>query len=1214
MQKVSSDYVESMKSIGRNHGYIRITLGIVNSEAQENIRVSDETELVYFSDTIVEQGLEVTQPYVTCEENWSKVDGSMYFLPAESEGNVYYENGLVSKDLNGAIVFDFGGEAYDVVGFTIDFGENYPVDFVISNGTDILEFENNDTRYFSTDRGLHNMSNLVILPTRMVNGDGRLRIYSLSMGVSNTFTNENTISYSETTYVSPIAETLPSTDVSFSVANYENYYNPDNPESVMAFFEVGQEVKVQFGYDTHDDGEIEWLPETVTHLKTWRATDSDASFTATDSFDNVQSTYYKGKYNSEGITLYDLAEEVFADAGIEDYTIDKVLNDIVVYNPLPPVPHTQALQIIANAGRCTLREDRTGKIFIEGTFIPDYSLTCNGETEYSRVANVGFNTPKRAYAIESQDFSLLSDDYMGYMGEVDLTQVGYTSSEISDGNGNFSTNPIVTLELETSYAPSGLNIQFRNVAPQEFTITTYLYGEQVDTFTVENPDYSYKFTDAFNEFDVMAIEFTKGHPNSRVTIDYIGFGSFADYTIERNQIKSSPVTTRIDKIKNIVVSSFNYKDSPDNIKSLVTTTITNATENNYTFHFSNPSYGFEVNVAEGTADTEIIESGCYEIIVRLSNIESTDVKLDIKGYEYDVDEQLINVTHNANGIEKSWSNPLISTVGHAELIESWLSDYYLGDVEYDITWRGDPRLDADDLINLELKTGKIANVRAYQNTLTFGGAWSGDIRAKTVYQSNSGAKTKIVPPTITSNLTYNGSEQTATVSPYDPAMVSVTGITGTNAGEYTATIHLIDSEHYKWSDGTFSDRYVTWTIKKQTLTVPNVTSNLTYTGSQQTATVSSYDSTKISVTGITGTNAGTYTATKSLRDTSNYAWSDNTTEAKTQDWTIGKATGYITVSKSRISLSIATQTDSLTVNSYSGASYSYSTSGSTSAINVSKSGDTFTFSDTTNTVGTVTLTLTTPATDNYNAYSRTITATYTAYSVPSWSTGTDAELAQAIQLHKDGVINLYNYWNVGDERDVQLSAISATPAQPAQTVTWVIMDQGGIEGDGLFVAGMKNCLTNTVDMWSQVSPDGWDISALREWANYATDSFKNALPSTFASLFILVQNTSERSGGVDYKYVGDYFALFAEKQLFGTNIRANPNYETTLSQFAYYAQDANRIKKKLGNSASSYSAYWQRSASTTAGNWCIVNTSGGSSYYANTSSGNFGIALFGVIG
>ena len=334
MQKVSPEYVESMKSIGRNRGYIKVTLGIINAEAQENLEVSDSTDLAYFSQNALIEGAEITQPYATCEQNWSKVDGSMYFLPANAQGTVFYNNGLVGESILSAISFDFGGETYDVAGFTIDFGDNYPIDFTISNGTDTITITDNDKRYFSTEQGIHDIQTLTITATRMLGGQDRLRIYSLSMGVSNTFTNENTLDYTETSYVSPIADTLPSTDVSIKVVNYDNYYNPDNPNSILAFFEVGQEVRVQFGYDTNDDGEIEWLPETVTHLKTWGATDSDATFTATDKFDYLQGVYYGGKYNSSGVTLYDLAVDVLSDAGITDYKLDTVLKQVSVVNPL----------------------------------------------------------------------------------------------------------------------------------------------------------------------------------------------------------------------------------------------------------------------------------------------------------------------------------------------------------------------------------------------------------------------------------------------------------------------------------------------------------------------------------------------------------------------------------------------------------------------------------------------------------------------------------------------------------------------------------------------------------------------------------------------------------------------------------------------------------------------------------------------------------------
>ena len=732
MQKVSNDYVESMKDIGRNRGYIKVTLGIINSKAQEELKVADGTDLAYFSESNLSDSIVASQIYATCEQNFSKVDGSMYFLPPQSQSASYYYNGLVSDDLLGSISFDFGGDIFDVAGFTIDFGDNYPVDFTISNGTDTITITDNDKRYFSVEQGLHDIETLTISATRMLGGQDRLRIYSLSMGVTNVFTNENTLRYSETTYVSPLADSLPSTDVSITVENYEQYYNPDNPNSVLAFFEVGQEVKVQFGYDSKDDGEIEWLPETITHLKTWQATDRDATFTATDIFDYLSGIYYGGKYYTDGITLYDLAEDVMEDAGIEDYKIDSTLRLITVHNPLPAVEHTQALQIIANAGRCTLREDRDGKIYIESTFIPDYEITSNGETDYSNVDNIKNDTEKIAYAICSNDFSLLSDANLRFMGEVDTDTVGYTSSAIADASGDFTTNPKITLTLEADYSPSALNIRFRNVAPQEFVITTKRNGTTVETVTITDPDVAFTYTDGFDEFNVMEIEFTKGHPNARITIDKLLFGAPTDYTIERNMMHDSPTATRQERIKSVNVSMFNYKDSAEDAKNLVTSVIKDAEDKQYTFTFNNASYGFTASVEEGTADIDIIKSSAYAITVELSNVATTDVKIAIQGYEYSVDEQIYSVSHNATGAEKTWSNPLISDSEHADLIESWLADFFMGDVEYEFSWRGDPRIDADDLFFLELKTGEMVTVRNYQNTLDFTGAWSGTMKARKV--------------------------------------------------------------------------------------------------------------------------------------------------------------------------------------------------------------------------------------------------------------------------------------------------------------------------------------------------------------------------------------------------------------------------------------------------------------------------------------------------
>lgn len=87
MQNVSKAYKQSMKAIGRNRGYIRATLGIINSEAQKNAEVNEKTSVTYFSDTSKPfNGYSVDRVYTTAEQDFSKVDGSMYFLPKQASG------------------------------------------------------------------------------------------------------------------------------------------------------------------------------------------------------------------------------------------------------------------------------------------------------------------------------------------------------------------------------------------------------------------------------------------------------------------------------------------------------------------------------------------------------------------------------------------------------------------------------------------------------------------------------------------------------------------------------------------------------------------------------------------------------------------------------------------------------------------------------------------------------------------------------------------------------------------------------------------------------------------------------------------------------------------------------------------------------------------------------------------------------------------------
>lgn len=760
MQSVSREYKESMRGIGRNRGYIKATIGIVNSKAQEEAEVlPDRNNLLYFSNLRAPfNGGVVDRIYAMPEENFSRIDNTMYFAPDENAGFTYYNNGIVAENVGGEIYISFGDTQYDIKGLSIDFGDCYPTHFSIENDIRTLTYENNNTRYWNTEDAYAKTSFLMITPLQMVNRNGRLRILKFSCGITNTFVNEDVINYSEKEYVSPIAETLPSNDVTLTVKNYDLYYLPDNPDSALAFMEQGQEVKVALGYDVNGKGNIEWLPERVTYLKTWKANESQAVFTATDVFDNMAGTYYKGKYRTEGISLYDLAVDVFEDAKIENYFIDTYLQDIIVYNPVPVVSHSVALQIIANAGRCAIRQDRYGRIHLQTSFVPEMIVTANNQTEYSHAENLLTNDVKAAYATASNDFSVLDGSIRFLPDNGAYLETGYISeslwmesndAEVKNrlsfrlGNnmkafrigGHWKGEmPVLTITLEASYTAFGFGINFRNVAPKRFEIITYHADSIVKHVTVKNPQINYYTNEAFMDFDKMEIVFSIGYPNSRIFVDNIIVGQNTDYLLERNQMKSAPVAVRQNKIRQIAITYNNYKESTssDVLASEEITVSEDMYE--YTSYFKNAAYGLIlcINCEDENVTAEIVESSSFYAKIRFSGVaEEVSVNYSISGYSYVVEEQKLIVPYNDDGEIKTWNNPLVSTVEHAENLEEWISDYVLGDVEYDIDWRGDPAVDANDLFQLETKVG-MKYIRNYENSLSFNGAFSGKMKARKV--------------------------------------------------------------------------------------------------------------------------------------------------------------------------------------------------------------------------------------------------------------------------------------------------------------------------------------------------------------------------------------------------------------------------------------------------------------------------------------------------
>lgn len=734
MQAASRAYKEEMKKRFRNRSYMRVTLGLINQQAQAAASIPDPASYAYFSNLKKPfDNYRVDVLYATCDQDFSVVDGSMYFLPREAK-NVVLNQGIVTEDLQGAVEIGFP-VAYDIKGITIEFGKAYPVSFTIESDNHTVEIVENGDGHFVTEEVFPEATHIRIVPNSMVNGQSRLRIHQIIMGIGIYFDNRKILSATQKEYISPIMEELPSMDFALTVDNKDGSYDIENESSALNFLEIGQAVEVLYGLEL-ESREIEWIPGTTAYLRTWSADDKKMSFTASDRFEDLNGIYYKGIYREEGITLYDLAVDVMEDAGIDsrDYRFDSYLKTIVVYNPMPAVSHKEALQLIANAGRCLLNQDRTGKIYIKPAFVPDITVSSDNETYYSNAEAVLDGTQKDDYAAAAQNYTgvAAAQYFLPRNGEKLFLNTGYISEAVADSEGLFVENPILQVMVEARYKCFGLTLEFGRNHPQEMVFRTYLDDELQEEYLVDGISEEMSIMHEFPEFNKLELEFTKGTPNNRVVLNNIIFGDSTDYELSYGrELTSAPQGTLLEKVRELQVIRTLYNPSSEIVQLTQETVEASGDLSRHTFYFTNPSYELSCQITDQKEGQEIriVESSNYFATVEISGV-SGECEVLITGYEYVLKETRVSRQLNTTGALEKWSNPLVSTEEQAQNLAEWIGDYFRANREYNLPYRGEPRIDANDIMFLENKYVSDLLVRVYEHDLKFNGALSGTIKAR----------------------------------------------------------------------------------------------------------------------------------------------------------------------------------------------------------------------------------------------------------------------------------------------------------------------------------------------------------------------------------------------------------------------------------------------------------------------------------------------------
>lgn len=427
--------------------------------------------------------------------------------------------------------------------------------------------------------------------------------------------------------------------------------------------------------------------------------------------------------------------------------------------------------------------------------------------------------------------------------------------------------------------------------------------------------------------------------------------------------------------------------------------------------------------------------------------------------------------------------------------------------------------------------------------------------------------------------------------------------------------------------------------------IPSQSGSLTYTGGSQSPTWSNYNTTYMTIGGTTsGTNAGSYSAT--FTPTTDYRWSDGTTTAKTVSWSIGKATGTLTVSPNSIELSPSNLSDTFTIGGNHDGTISV-VSNNTGIATVSRSGNTVTVNNVNQTTGNTTITVSCTAGTNYTAPSSQ-SVTVEAKFVSSVLNENDWSVIKSVADASQGA----NYWAVGDRKAVTVNGTVGTQAINGTYYVYILgfNHNSSREGTGITFGTFKTALSGGTDIclvdshyndystggqkWfnmnhsSNTNSGGWKGCDLRYDVLGSTNSNNNdagtttatspvsgtlmaALPSDLRAVMkpmtIYTDNTGGGSNTASYVTASvDYLPLLAEFEIFGTRSYANSAEQNYQQQYQYYKNGNSKVKYRH-SSTSSTAHWWERSPDYHgSGYFCFVTANGNADHYAARIS--FGLA------
>lgn len=261
-------------------------------------------------------------------------------------------------------------------------------------------------------------------------------------------------------------------------------------------------------------------------------------------------------------------------------------------------------------------------------------------------------------------------------------------------------------------------------------------------------------------------------------------------------------------------------------------------------------------------------------------------------------------------------------------------------------------------------------------------------------------------------------------------------------------------------------------------------------------------------------------------------------------------------------------------------------------------------------------------------YSEAVSIFYVGVPIVTWADGDWAAISAMLSSHHNGKLNIYDYWNIGDERVIKLPAMEAIgvgESHTEQDVTIVLVakdnkdltgggkcafvwqQKGGLTPNGTAIGNREYGYINSTN----TNINGWDGCARRTWCN---NVYYNALPLQLKELTKECINITISGGrnNVTDPDSWNEFLVYSNDKIFlpswaevGYGLWKQSNfvygYDIEGTKFDFYRSTgtnaASSEKIKMHGSSTTSAAWWLRSpffANST--HFLCVNTNGAGTY------------------